>query len=108
MKTIKFAAITAILGVLLIGNLKADILVLQYGQLVIERILTQETEGVEIKTSSGKVHWPASMIKEVRREDAEVTTNRIPSWVTIISQLATNAWAHEFKQIPATVVDKGS
>jgi len=103
------AARTLFLGAWLLGGtLRADVVILQYGNIVTGQVLQQDDDGVQIQTKTGTVRYPTSMVKEVRREDAELSTGRIPSWVTIISQLTTNEWAHEIKQIPATVIDNGS
>jgi hypothetical protein len=108
MKTKTLAAIIFTLTVFaLISNIKADIIILQYGDIVTGKIIQTNENGIDIQQNTGKVHWPASMVKEVRKEVNEPTTNRIPSWVKIISQLTTNEWAHDFKQIPATVIDNG-
>jgi hypothetical protein len=89
-------------------SVKADILILQYGDIIIGNVIQTNKDGVDMQQSSGKVHWPASMVSQVRKESDELTTNRIPSWVKIISQLASKEWAHDIKQIPATVIDNGS
>src|SRR5208283_3643021 len=103
------ATILIIIGALLLsGPLKADVVILQYGNIVTGKILQQDDNGVQIQTSSGTLHYPLSSVKDVRKEETESITNRIPSWVKILSQLTTNEWAHEFKQIPATVIDNGS
>jgi hypothetical protein len=85
----------------------ADILILQYGDIVIGKIVQTNGDGVDIQQASGTVHWPGSMVKELKYEKDESTTNRVPSWVKIISQLASKEWAHDIKQIPATVIDNG-
>jgi len=107
MKTIKQHALLIALMLCIIAHSKADIIILQYGDIVSGKIIETNQDGVDIQTRSGKVHWPASMVNEVRKESDEATTNRIPSWVKIISQLATNEWASDIKQIPATVIDNG-
>jgi hypothetical protein len=53
-----------------------------------------------------------SLIKDVRKDTVSSlnesnSAQRIPSWGKIVSILATNGWAHELKQIPATVIDNG-
>lgn len=102
------AAISTIIVALLFDSpLKADVVILQYGNIVTGNILQQDDDGLQIQTSSGTVRYPLSLVQDVRKEEAESTTNRIPSWVKIISQLTTNEWAHEIKQIPATVIDNG-
>ena len=60
----------------------------------------------------GTLHYPQSWIKDVQRNTNDFVvepngTKRIPRWGEIISTLATNVWAHELKQIPATVIDNG-
>ena len=96
------------IGILLLGQtVNADVVILKYGNIAAGKILQDDSEGVQIQTSAGAVHYPASMVEFVRKDDPQTSTNRIPSWVNIISQLTTNEWAHEFKQIPATVIDDG-
>jgi len=103
------ATISTIIVTLLFGSpLKADVVISQYGEMLTGKIIQTNQDGVDIQTRSGKVHWPASMVNEIRKESDEPTTNRIPSWVKIISQLTTNEWASDFKQIPATVIDNGT
>lgn len=98
--TILFVAITS-------AQVQADILIKQYGEIVTGTVLQTNADGVDFLQSSGKVHWPASMVKDVLKVADEPTTNRIPGWVTVVSRWTTNEWAHDFKQIPATVIDKG-
>jgi hypothetical protein len=52
------------------------------------------------------------LIKDVRKEDDPdaveyAGTNGIPHWGVIISHLAKSSWAHDLKQILATVIDSG-
>ena len=108
MKTkMRLALVICLIALSLSQSAIDDILILQYGDIVIGKIMQTKEIGVDMQQSSGKVHWPASMVKEVRNEKDESTTNRIPSWVKIVSQLASKEWAHDIKQIPATVIDNG-
>ena len=75
-------------------------------------VLQQDNDGVLIKMDYGTFRYPMSWVKDVQRNtNTSLTvpngTRRIPSWSKIISTLATNEWAHELKQIPATVIDNG-
>lgn len=88
-------------------SVKADILILQYGDIVAGTILKTNEDGIDFLQQSGKIHWPISMVKEALQTDGKTNSSRISSWVNIISQLTTNDWAHDFKQIPATVIDNG-
>ena len=106
------AAISIILALLLDSPLKADVVILQSGSIITGKVLQQDDEGVLIQMDYGTFRYPPSMVKDVRKEAAELATNslagqRIPNWATIISKLATNGWAHELTQIPATVIDNG-
>src|ERR1035438_3041873 len=107
------AAISSIIVVLLFDSpLKADVVILQSGSIITGKVLQQDDEGVLIQMDYGTFRYPPSMVKDVRKEAAEPATNslaaqRIPNWATIISKLATNGWAHELTQIPATVIDNG-
>lgn len=86
---------------------KADVIILQNGGIKIGKVINKDSDGVDLLQGSNNIRWPASVIKDVRREADEPATNRIPSWVKIISQLSTNEWASDIKQIPATVIDSG-
>jgi hypothetical protein len=109
MKTkICYSFATLLIVFSLAQSLKADVLILQYGDIVIGHIIQTNKDGVDIQQSSGEVHWPAAMVSQVKKESDESTTNRIPSWVKIVSQLASKEWAHDIKQIPATVIDNGA
>jgi hypothetical protein len=99
-----------ILGFVFFPQTKADIVIYQSGDINIGKILSEDEGGVQFQTagSSENMHIPPSMVKDVRKEDSEPTGNIIPSWVKILSQLATNEWAHDIRQIPATVIDNGN
>jgi hypothetical protein len=99
-------------GLLLQPPLKADVVILQSGGVIIGKVLQQDSEGVLVQMDYGTFRYPKSMIKDVRKQDSAApvesqSTQRIPNWAKIISELATNGWAHELKQIPATVIDNG-
>ena len=113
MKTTLFAVAaisTIIVALLLESPLKADVVILQNGGFLIGQVISQDEDGVQFRTdaNSGNVHYPVSMVKDVVKQEFKSTTNRIPSWVNILSRLATNEWAHDIKQIPATVIYNGS
>jgi len=109
MKTIKQLAVFVAFISTISVPIKADILILQYGQIVTGKIVETNQDGVAIiKSKSGQVHYSASLIKDVLIEHDQPTTKRIPSWVNSISQLATNDWIDGLKQIPATVIDIGN
>jgi hypothetical protein len=103
-----FIALLSLLGYL---PLKADVIILQNGNVVAGTVLQQDEGGVLMKMDYGTSHYPASWVKDVQKEGATPLESngaeRIPNWSKIISALATNSWAHELKQIPATVIDKG-
>ncbi len=91
---------------------KADVVILETGRVINGTILQQDDEGVLIQMDYGTYRYPKSWVKDVRKEtiDSPGQTNgtqRIPSWAKIVSTLATNGWAHELKQIPAPVIDRG-
>lgn len=101
--------ILIVIGALLFSEmLKADVVILQYGNIITGKVLQQDSDGVQIQMNSGTFHYPSSMVKDVRKAEAGTTTNTIPNWVNVLSQLTTNEWAHDFKQIPATVIDNGA
>ena len=107
------AAISIIIVALLFDSpLKADVVIFQSGNIATGKVLQQDDEGVLIQMDYGTFRYPPSIVKDVRKEAAGPATNslaaqRISNWATIISQLATNGWAHELTQIPATVIDNG-
>lgn len=88
-------------------TLNADVVILKFGNIAAGKVLQEDSEGVQVQTATGTIHYPISMVEFVNKVESQITTNRIPSWVNIVSQLTTNEWAHEFKQIPATVIDNG-
>lgn len=109
MNTSRFAAILlGVVGLVSVVKIKADVLILRYGTIVTGKVLQRDDNGVQIQIGSGTVRYPLVMVDSVRKADEETTSNRIPSWVKLISQLSTNEWAHDIKQIPATVIDNGS
>src|ERR1700722_1253530 len=100
-----------ILYLLLTCSLKADVIILESGKVITGNVLQQDSGGALVQMDYGTFRYPLSWIKDVRKENALIAesfgTNRIPNWAKIISSLATNEWAHELKQIPATVIDNG-
>lgn len=93
-------------------SLKADVVILNNGQVINGNILEQDASGTLIQLDYGTFRYPKSVIKEAKREpttsvEASSSSQRIPNWSRIISALATNGWQHELKQIPATVIDNG-
>jgi hypothetical protein len=88
---------------------KADIIILQSGDIVPGKIIGSNRDGLDIvqSGSTNKEHWSVKMINKVWLEKDVPKSDRIPSWVKILSQLTTNRWTHNFKQIPATVIDNG-
>jgi hypothetical protein len=98
----------------LLSNLqaKADVVILQDGKVISGNVLQQDNQGVLVQMDYGTFRYPPSWIKDIRKDTASSlnesnSAQRIPSWGKIISTLATNEWAHELKQIPATVIDNG-
>jgi hypothetical protein len=102
-----------VLFVLLPGlPLKADVVILQDGKVITGNVLQQDNDGVLVKMDYGTFRYPKSWIKDVRKDtilprNESGSKQRLPSWGKIISTLATNGWAHELQQIPATVIDNG-
>jgi len=93
-------------------RLEADVVILQEGKVITGDVLQQDNDGVLIKMDYGTFRYPGSWVKDVQRNTGTPltfsnSTRRIPNWSKIISTLATNEWAHELKQIPATVIDNG-
>ena len=108
-KLILTATVIALSGFIFGPEPKADIIILQSGDIVPGKIFGSNRDGLDIMQSgsTNKEHWSVKMIDKVRLERDVPKNNRIPSWVKVLSQLTTNQWTHNFKQIPATVIDKG-
>jgi hypothetical protein len=96
-----------IVGLASVNQTKGDVIILEYGDIHVGTLVETNEDGIVFIQNGVKVTWPAKQVLESWKTSSEKTTNRIPNWVTIISQLTTNEWAHEFKQIPATVVTDG-
>jgi hypothetical protein len=101
-----------VFGSLLCLPLKADVVILESGEVINGNVLQQDNDGILIQKDYGTVRYPKSWVKDVRKEtiNSPAQTNgtqRIPNWAKIVSALATNGWSHELKQIPATVIDNG-
>lgn len=90
---------------------RADIIILQNGDVMTGTILQTNSDDVLVRFDYGTYHYPQSQIKDVRiatnAVPVQYVPQRIPNWAVIISALATNSWAHDLKQIPATVIDNG-
>lgn len=90
---------------------QADVIIRTDGSVITGNVLQQDSSGVLVQMSYGTFRYRLSLIKDVRKENVAAPTGssdqRIPNWAKIISALATNTWAHELKQIPATVIDNG-
>src|ERR1043166_1358422 len=97
---------------------RGDVIILKSGQVINGTVLQKDEKGVLIKVDYGTFTYPPSLVKQVqvdgRTDNNSAYANepaeegkRIPTWGTIITQLAKRSWASELKQIPATVIDKG-
>ena len=90
---------------------QADVIIRTDGSVITGNVLQQDSNGVLIQMSYGTFRYRLSLIKDVRIENVAASTGssdqRIPNWAKIISALATNTWAHDLRQIPATVIDNG-
>src|SRR5690242_7983255 len=90
----------------------ADLIVLNSGKVITGNILQQDGAGVLVQMEYGTFRYPSSFVKDVQKAPVEASktnssSQRIPGWAVVISALATNSWAHELQQIPATVIDNG-
>lgn len=99
-------------GLLFQPLVKADVVVLQNGQVITGKVLQQDSNGVLIQMEYGTFRYPLSLISDVKKEAAaapHVSNNgqRIPDWAQIVTLLANNGWAQELKQVPATVINSG-
>jgi len=93
-------------------SLNADVVILESGKVITGNVLQQDSGGVLVSMDYGTFRYPLSWIKDVRKQKIDSSAEsssaqRIPNWAKIISLLATNGWAHELNQIPATVIDNG-
>jgi hypothetical protein len=111
---VKAIELLAVFGLGLFASplLKADVIVLQNGEVMTGTVLQQDGQGVLIQTGTGTYHYPPSWVTDVKKEAAaasHVSNNgkRIPDWAQIVSLLANNAWADGLKQVPATMIDHG-
>ncbi|HXC34357.1 MAG TPA: hypothetical protein VNV43_00680 [Candidatus Acidoferrales bacterium] len=90
---------------------RADVIILQNGDVMTGTILQTNSDDVLVRFDYGTYSYPQSQIKDVRVETnaspVQYSPQRVPNWAEIISALATNSWAHDLKQIPATVIDNG-
>lgn len=94
------------------ASIHADVVILTSGKTITGKVLQRDDDGVLFQMDYGTYRYANSLIKEVRADSASdvaetTSARRIPSWTRIVSTLATNEWAHELKQIPATVVETG-
>jgi hypothetical protein len=99
-------------GFLFPSVLKADVVILQNGSVITGHVLQSDTAGVLVQMDSGTYRYPLDLIKEVKTEAAippvAATGSAIPNWAQIVSQLATNTWANDLRQVPATVINYGA
>jgi hypothetical protein len=107
-----FGVLAVCAGTLFHPSAKADVIILEKGNVITGNVLQQDSDGILIQMDYGTIRYPTSWVKDVKKETVTTSTNspgrqRIPSWAKIISMLATNEWAHELKQIPASVIDNG-
>jgi hypothetical protein len=101
-----------VFAILFHNSLIADVVILESGKVITGSVLQRDSDGALIQMDYGTFRYPSSLIKDVRKKavtspQESPTGKRIPNWAKIISMLATNDWAHELKQIPATVIDNG-
>ena len=96
----------------------ADIITLTDGTVIHGTVIQRGGLDVLILADYGTTSLPASVVQSVRTEaDKQPVTlsvntvskdARIPDWRTVIAKLASEGWATELRQIPATVVTNGS
>ncbi len=94
------------------GLLWADVVIFESGKVIAGKVLQQDRDGVLVQMDYGTFRYPLSLIKAVKKTTVTSSPEpssgqQIPDWARIISSLATNGWAHEMKQVPATVIDNG-
>lgn len=112
--------------VLLCGGMaRADVVKLRNGGEIEGTVLQETPTRVAIRMAYGTVSLERAQVasierkpfieppprrskrQEVEHRPAAEVSQRFPDWRRTIDSLAKQPWAAEFKQIPATVVDKG-
>jgi hypothetical protein len=119
----RFLAIVAVL-LLAAPPAMADKITLQSGRVVEGQILQENASNFTVRLDHGVMTIPASMVREVDKTPppalakpavpsslspaARATpAQHIPAWDALTTALATQRWATNLMQIPATVIDKG-
>jgi hypothetical protein len=93
------------------GAAIADSLVLQT-RTVSGTVLQTNGDSVLLLTDYGTLNYSLGIIKEIKIDRAEAvefaSTGRLPDSRSLVLFLSRQSWAQNLKQIPATVIDKGS
>jgi hypothetical protein len=110
----KIKALSFIFLFLLINLVRADVIIIKNGDVINGTVLQTNDNGILFRCDYGTVTYPPGMILRVQRnstseraEPIASDTNALPSWGRIIEALSKQSWAHDLRQIPATVIDKG-
>ncbi len=101
----------------MIGLLRADQILLTSGEAIKGSVLRRDGDDVVVGLDYGVVRYNAQSIKSVNGKPIPTTgmmaavpslkPNQFPKWREIVSALLSKSWASDFRQIPATVIDKG-
>jgi hypothetical protein len=112
----KFLVKRAVLLFILLANcctvrLYGDVLILKDGRVIKGDILQQSANGVLIRLGYGTFTYPMTLVKDCKKDfpkpQSSAEQKIIPEWDVVLMRLATNQWADELKQIPATVIENG-
>jgi hypothetical protein len=108
-------AISILTTLLTASAAHADAIIIRNGDVLNGTILQTNKDGILFRCDYGTVTYPIGTIKQIHLDSAavsnraaiSVSTNVLPAWGTIVTSLSKEPWAHELRQIPATVIDKG-
>ena len=115
----------AILSLLLLAlRASADTVTMTSGRDVRGVVLREDERTVTVALDYGTISFPRTHVAKVTRDARPAPARiavapvvpraqpkqsgpRIPSWLTAVKTLTAQPWAHDFHQIPATVIDVG-
>jgi len=100
----------------MVVGLHADQILLTSGDSLKGSVLRRDGDDVVVGLDYGVVRYKAEAIKSVNGKAIPAVAtaaaptlkpNQFPKWKDIVSALSSKPWATDFRQIPATVIDKG-
>jgi hypothetical protein len=100
-----------------------DIVTMTSGREVQGVVLREDDKAVTVALDYGTITFPKTHVTKVARDAKPAAVkvvstpaarvhqkqpaSRIPTWLTAVKTLTAQGWAHDFHQIPATVIDTG-